>query len=105
MMLEYKLEQNSNTETTLFLKGNILGGADNFEEIDSSLQSQIEENIQVCVINLKEVEYMDSGGLGLLLKLLTKFRNVGGEVYLEEVSESVKKLLLITKLNSIFEIK
>jgi anti-sigma B factor antagonist len=36
--------------------------------------------------------------------MLTKFRNKGGELYLLKPSESVQKLLVITKLNSIFQI-
>jgi len=36
--------------------------------------------------------------------MLTKMRNVGGEVYLSSPSEHVKKLLIITKLNNIFTV-
>ena len=36
--------------------------------------------------------------------MLTKMRNVGGEVYLTAPSEHVKKLLIITKLNNIFTV-
>jgi len=40
----------------------------------------------------------------VLITILTKFRNKGGEVYLMKPSESVKKLLVITKLNAIFHV-
>ena len=43
-------------------------------------------------------------GIGLLITILTKFRNKGGEVYLMKPSENVQKLLVITKLNAIFQI-
>jgi len=39
-----------------------------------------------------------------LITILTKFRNKGGEVYLMKPSENVQKLLVITKLNAIFQI-
>jgi anti-sigma B factor antagonist len=47
---------------------------------------------------------MNSSGLGVLITVLTKLRNKGGEVVLLNPSEQVKKLLLITKLNNIFNI-
>ena len=40
----------------------------------------------------------------MLITILTKFRNKNGEVYLMKPSESVQKLLVITKLNNIFHI-
>ena len=40
----------------------------------------------------------------MLITILTKFRNKGGEVYLMKPSETVQKLLVITKLNAIFHI-
>jgi anti-sigma B factor antagonist len=40
----------------------------------------------------------------LLVRLLTKVRNKGGELVLISISESVEKLFFITKLNSIFTI-
>jgi anti-sigma B factor antagonist len=40
----------------------------------------------------------------VLITILTKFRNKGGEVFLMKPSEAVQKLLIITKLNAIFQI-
>jgi anti-sigma B factor antagonist len=40
----------------------------------------------------------------MLITILTKFRNKGGEVFLLKPSENVQKLLVITKLNAIFQI-
>ncbi len=45
---------------------------------------------------------MNSSGIGVLITILTKFRNKGGEVVLVSPSEQIKKLLIITKLNAIF---
>ncbi|MFN7791032.1 MAG: STAS domain-containing protein, partial [Cyclobacteriaceae bacterium] len=57
-----------------------------------------------CIIDISELRYINSSGIGVLITILTKFRNKGGEVYLMNPSESVKKLLLITKLNAIFQV-
>jgi len=40
----------------------------------------------------------------VLITILTKFRNKGGEVFLMKPSETVQKLLVITKLNAIFNV-
>ena len=47
---------------------------------------------------------MNSSGIGVLITLLTKYRNQEGEMILIKPSENIQKLLLITKLNKIFTI-
>ena len=61
-------------------------------------------NIIFCAIDIHDVRYINSSGIGVLITILTKFRNKGGEVVLIKPSDSVEKLLVITKLNSIFTI-
>ena len=55
------------------------------------------------VLNLAEVNYLDSSGLGTLVGLFTSARSVGGEIKLAGLTGRVKDLLQITKLVSIFE--
>ena len=59
---------------------------------------------QYCLVNISDVRYINSSGIGVLITILTKFRNKGGEMYLINPSEHVKKLLIITKLQAIFNI-
>ncbi|MGA2979726.1 MAG: STAS domain-containing protein [Terriglobales bacterium] len=56
------------------------------------------------VMNLCEVNYIDSGGLGTLVSLFTTARNAGGAVKLARLSQRVGDLLQITKLLTIFEV-
>ena len=56
------------------------------------------------VLNLHEVNYIDSGGLGTLVSLYTTARNAGGAVKLARLSQRVGDLLQITKLLTIFEV-
>ena len=88
---------------TLRISGDLLG-----EEKDSKLFESINEAVShkvlVCVIDISDVRYINSSGIGLLITILTKFRNKGGEVFLMNPSDTVKKLLVITKLNAIFQI-
>ncbi len=68
------------------------------------IDDTIEDNLKLCAIDISEIKFINSSGLGYLITLLTKFRNKGGELFLISPSEQVKKLLIIAKLNSIFNI-
>ncbi len=57
-----------------------------------------------CLVDISDVRYINSSGIGVLITVLTKFRNKGGELYLINPSEHVNKLLIITKLQAIFNI-
>lgn len=87
----------------LFIEGDLIG-----DEVGPKLveivSDAIQEGAKTFVIDLSKVRYISSSGIGLLITMLTKMRNVGGEVYLTSPSEHVKKLLIITKLNNIFTV-
>ncbi len=55
------------------------------------------------VLNLADVNYIDSSGLGTLVGLYSSARNTGGEIKLAALTGRVKDVLQITKLGSIFE--
>ncbi|MBD8491251.1 STAS domain-containing protein [Echinicola sp. CAU 1574] len=101
-----KLSYNSQREgdsIILSIKGDLIGdeaGPRLVEIISDALQSKIKN----CIIDLQEVRYISSSGIGVLITMLTKMRNAGGDVYLASPSEHVKKLLIITKLNNIFTV-
>ena len=55
------------------------------------------------VINLGDVNYIDSGGLGTLVGLYTSARNLGGEIKLANLTQRVRDQLQITKLITVFD--
>ena len=55
-------------------------------------------------MELAEVRFLNSSGLSVLIGLLTRFRNAGGELVLVEPSEQLRKLLVNTRLEAIFTI-
>lgn len=55
-----------------------------------------------CSIDLSDVRHMNSKGLSLLIRLLTMFRNGGGDMVLIRPTSKAIKLLAVTKLNKIF---
>jgi anti-sigma B factor antagonist len=85
------------------LTGDLIGENNSAIVLDVVANS-IEEKIKTCIVDISGLRYINSSGIGLLITILTKFRNKSGEVYLMKPSESVQKLLVITKLNAIFHI-
>lgn len=57
------------------------------------------------LLNLGEVNYIDSSGIGELVSAFTSVRNQGGELKLLNLTKKVHDLLQITKLYTVFDIK
>lgn len=87
----------------LRISGDLIG-EDNGTRLVEAVNDAVSHQVKICVIDISDLRYINSSGIGVLITILTKFRNKGGEVYLMKPSESVKKLLAITKLNAIFQI-
>ena len=87
----------------LSMSGDLIG-ENNGPELVQLANDTIHNGIVLCAVNLSKVRYMNSSGIGVLITLLTKFRNQEGELVLIEPSQNIQKLLLITKLNKIFTI-
>src|SRR5882757_8042014 len=87
----------------LRISGDLIG-EDNGTQMVGAVNDAMSLKVMVCIIDISGLRYINSSGIGVLITILTKFRNKGGEVYLMKPSESVKKLLVITKLNAIFQV-
>jgi anti-sigma B factor antagonist len=87
----------------LRITGDLIG-EDSGTRLIEAVNEALTHKVPTCVIDISELRYINSSGIGVLITILTKFRNKGGEVYLMKPSESVKKLLVITKLNAIFQV-
>lgn len=70
---------------------------DKIEELLLDNESQI-------LLDLSAMNHMNSTGLGILISILTKTRNSGGEVLIVNVPPKINQLLLITKLHSVFNV-
>ncbi len=78
-----------------------------FGEESASLRDTVKKLLAqspYVVMNLREVNYIDSGGLGTLVSLFTTARNAGGGLKLASLSQRVGDLLQVTKLLTIFEV-
>jgi len=64
----------------------------------------LEEGHRAFVLNLANVPYVDSFGLGQLIKISTSIRSKGGRLILLRPTDHVRTLFQITKLNNVFNI-
>lgn len=87
----------------LTFNGDLIG-ENNGPELVELVNNSLSKGAKYCLIDIEEVRYINSSGIGVLITILTKFRNKSGELYLIKPSEHVKKLLIITKLQAIFNI-
>jgi anti-sigma B factor antagonist len=82
-------------------KGRIVFG-DEASQLRETIKKQLVANSRV-VLNLADVNYIDSGGIGTLVSLFTSARNAGGDIKLLHLTKRVGDLLQITKLITVFE--
>lgn len=56
------------------------------------------------LLEMPALEYVNSSGLNLLIGMFTRARNAGGELAICGISDKVRKLMVMTRLDSVFKI-
>ena len=69
-----------------------------------TLRSSVNEGERKFILNLGDVSYIDSSGLGELVSSYTTIRNKGGDVKLLKLTSKTKDLLQMTKLLTVFDV-
>lgn len=69
-----------------------------------ALQNLVSQGQKKIVLNLSEVSYIDSSGLGALVSAYTTVTSQSGQLKLLNLTSKVKDLLQITKLLTVFEV-
>ena len=70
-----------------------------------TLRDMVAKNQNKILLNLADVTYIDSSGIGELVSAYTTVANTGGQLKLLNLNKRVKDLLQITKLYTVFDIK
>ncbi len=68
------------------------------------IQKLLNDGDRKFLLNLADVDYIDSSGLGELVTSFTTVRNQGGQLKLLNLTKRVKDLLQITKLYTVFDV-
>lgn len=85
----------------LNLNGDIIGEI-NGVEILEIVNNTINSTLNSCILDLSDVRYMNSSGVGVLITIMTKVNNKNGKLVLVNPPPQVVKLLEMTKLDTIF---
>jgi anti-sigma B factor antagonist len=99
MQIKEKIESGV---AVLTFKGDLLGEPDT-TKIREKIHSLVNDEMKNLVVDLSDVNYMNSSGLGTLISALSTMRNAGGDLRLARVGEKVKNLFIITQLVKVFD--
>ena len=94
--------RNSGNISIVDLSGRIVIGED-AHVVRDTVKGLVATGTKSIVLNLKDVTYIDSAGLGELVGAYTTVTNGGGKICLLNTQAKVKDLLQITKLYTVFQ--
>ena len=101
--MSFKVSQRKSEDVTVLdVSGRIVLG-EHTTELQQTLKSLAAGGEKKLLLNLAEVTYVDSAGLGALVRSHTAVTEQEGSLKLLHVPTKVQTLLKITKLNSLFE--
>jgi anti-sigma B factor antagonist len=70
-----------------------------------TIRDVVSQGNKRILLNLGDVTYIDSSGIGELVSAFTSVRNQGGELKLLNLTKKVHDLLQITKLYTVFDVR
>lgn len=88
---------------TVIQPGGIFDGTQT-SEFRCNINESIEAGAKVILVDLQDVTFMDSSGLGTLVVALKAVRAKGGKMFLCSVNDQVKMLFELTSMGSVFKI-
>ena len=103
MSMKFKTRQVDGV-TILDLNGRITLGEGSVTLRDA-VRDALAKGSKHILLNLADVDYIDSSGLGELVSAYTTVKNQGGELKLLYLTKKVHDLLQITKLYTVFDVK
>jgi len=86
----------------LAVSGNMMGGPET-QELHDKVKALAEKKIVKIVVDLSEVKWMNSSGIGTLMACYSTLGTHDGKIRLAGVSEKIESLLVVTKLMKLFE--
>ena len=99
--MEVKTNETENG-LVITLEGKMMLGyeANDFHE---AIENAIDKNKKKIVVDLSNVQFISSWGIGILMYGYTTATNKGGEFKLAAVSEKINEILSKTKLDTVFD--
>ncbi len=96
------LESHVGRFTVLNLEGDV--DLNSSPQVRRVFDQLIQKKVLDIIVNFEKVTYLDSSGLATLIEMLQRLAKYQGNLYLVEMSEKIKNLFEITKLDKLFKI-
>jgi anti-sigma B factor antagonist len=74
------------------------------QSLRKAVRNILESGTKKVILNFQEVSYLDSSGLGELMRTYSSIKDVGGQLKLLHVTKRIRELLEVAKLLSFLEI-
>jgi len=84
------------------LKGGLEGGPDSYQ-IKGAVHEKLEEGERKVLLNMDKVTFVNSTGIGIIATVFTSIKNAGGEMKISNTNEKVSRVMMITKLLTVFD--
>ena len=99
-----QLTKSSEKDLCIISLSGRLTGCSEADALYAEFKQMREEKINKVVLDLQNLEWMGSMGLGTLIGCLTSMRNIDGDMRLANPNQKVAHLLHITRLDGIFQV-
>ncbi len=90
-------------DVTIFeVEGTLIVG--NRQELKQKVLEELEAGTRKVLVDFEHTTYIDSSGLGVLVSLAKKIRELGGDLRLANLNDDLQTLFELTKLDTLFQI-
>lgn len=101
MAFSYELKKKDNL-ALLAMEGRLVDKVEAIE-ISVEIDEELASGTHSFIIDLTKLEYMNSTGLNILINIMNKTRNEGGESIIIGAAPRIASLFAVTKLDSVFK--
>ena len=84
------------------VEGQLIVG--NRQELKQKILDELEKGQRKVLVDFARTGYIDSSGLGVLVSLAKKIRDLGGDLRLANLNDDLQTLFELTKLDTLFQI-
>ena len=100
--MELSIEELENNTSVIKLIGDI--DVYSCSDLKDAITSQIDFGAKRIIIDMEDVYYIDSSGIGVFVSALGEFKKRNGKIGIVKITESVRKVFELTKITSFLPI-
>src|SRR5687768_4040875 len=99
-----QVERRTVGSVTVFALSGQLAYEEGTRALREAITAGVEDGARACLLDLHQVTYLDSGGVGLLVAMFRHVTRRGGQLKLMRLSPPARRVLGISQLTRVFDI-